>query len=64
MDSNTTRPYVNLWDEILKSIVEEMPHQLLPLIKDVFKIEYSDNIPITLLQTEHVVPKDSDNKQN
>ena len=47
-----------LWDEILKSIVQNMPAQLLPLIKDVFGIEYSKDVNITLLPTEQTLPQD------
>ncbi len=52
-----------LWDEILKSIVERMPNQILPLIKDVFMVTYPDDVKITLLPTEKTLPQDKDFKK-
>ena len=51
-----------VWDNILKSIVEEMPNQLLPLIKDVFGTEYDSNVTISLLPTESLIPTDNPQK--
>lgn len=42
-----------LWDEILKYIINKMPEQLLPLIKEVFGKDYPKNTKVTLLSTEY-----------
>lgn len=41
-----------LWDEILKAIVDTMPEQLFPLFKEVYGKEYPKGTPIVLLSTE------------
>ncbi len=42
----------NLWDEILKAIVDTMPEQLFPLFKEVYGKEYPKGTSIVLLNTE------------
>ncbi len=42
----------NLWDEILKAIVDTMPEQLFPLFKEVYGKEYPEGTSIVLLNTE------------
>ena len=42
-----------LWDEILKYIINKMPEQLLPLIKEIFGKDYPKDTKITLLSTEY-----------
>lgn len=42
-----------LWDEIFKAIVDTMPRQLFPLLREVFGKEYPPGTPIQLLATEH-----------
>ncbi|MGN0412008.1 MAG: hypothetical protein ACI4FV_03145 [Lachnospiraceae bacterium] len=50
----------NIWDEIIKSITEKMPLQLLPLIEEVFHKHYPPGTTVKLLSTDHIVPtKDS-----
>lgn len=51
-----------LWDEILKVIVDIMPNQLFPLIKEVYGKEYPPDTPIKLLGTEHSTY--TDNKES
>lgn len=60
MTKKKTTDAEKLWDEILKAIVERMPKQILPLIKDVFGITYPDDVKITLLPTETTLPQDKD----
>ena len=60
MKEKKARDAEQLWDEILKAIVERMPKQILPLIQDVFGITYPDDVTITLLPTETTLPQDED----
>lgn len=53
MDQNVTIDDVMLWDEILKAIVDVMPGQLFPLLKEVLGREYPKGTSIRLLSTEH-----------
>lgn len=46
----------NIWDEITKAIVEKMPHQLLPLIEEVFHKQYPFGVTVKLLSTEYITP--------
>ena len=58
--TKTKYPPEKLWDEILKSIVERMPKQVLPLIEDVFGIKYPEDVSIILLPTETTLPQNDD----
>lgn len=53
--SSYTSPHndKNLWDEMLKAIVDIMPEQLFPLFKEVYGKDYSRGTPIRLLSTEY-----------
>lgn len=52
MRENIELSNTQLWDEILKAIVDTMPEQLFPLFKEVYGKEYPKGTPITLLSTE------------
>ena len=52
MEQNVTIDDVMLWDEILKAIVDVMPEQLFPLLKEVLGREYPKGTSIRLLSTE------------
>lgn len=62
MNQNVTNESSNfsmeekLWDEITKSIAGKMPHQLLPLIEEVFHRKYPPKTSVRLLSTEYVTP--------
>ena len=53
MEQNVTIDDVMLWDEILKAIVDVMPEQLFPLLKEVLGKEYPEGTDIRLLSTEY-----------
>ncbi len=44
-----------LWDEVIKKEVERYPWLILPLIQEVFRKAYSENVEIRLITTEYVV---------
>ena len=52
-----------LWDEILKVIARRMSNQILPLIKEVFGIEYPLDVKIIELPTELTLPQTKDFKK-
>ena len=55
---NQPNDSLQIWDEILKAIVERMPNQLLPLIEDVFQVTYPPDVSIKILPTNRIIPKD------
>lgn len=62
-DSSHFSASEQIWDEITKSITVKMPHQLLPLIEEVFHRKYPPKTSVQLLSTEYVThPKDEEHK--
>ena len=59
----TKRNSDQLWDEMLKAIVERMPEQLLPLIEDVFQVRYNEGAKVKILPTSKIVPKRLPNRK-
>ena len=52
MSQNNIPGNAMLWDEILKAIVDVMPEQVFPLIKEVYGKDYQKGTSIILLATE------------
>ncbi len=52
MSQNNIPGNAMLWDEILKAIVDAMPKQVFPLIKEIYGKDYPKGTPILLLATE------------
>ncbi len=61
MSQKNTPGNTMLWDEILKAIVDAMPEQLFPLIKEVYGKDYPKGTPITLLAMESSTYREAPN---
>lgn len=46
--------YNTPYDDIWRTIVDRMPHLLIPLVNEVFKESYPESEPVTPLQNEHM----------
>ena len=51
---SSTLTYNTPYDDIWRTIVDRMPHLLIPLVNEVFKESYPESEPVTPLQNEHM----------
>lgn len=43
-----------VYDDVFRTMIDKLPHLLIPLINEVFSHRYSDSEPVTALQNEHM----------
>ena len=43
-----------VYDDVFRTMIDKLPHLLIPLINEVFSHQYSDSEPVTALQNEHM----------
>ena len=43
-----------VYDDVFRTMIDKMPHLVIPLINEVFGKQYPDSEPVTALQNEHL----------
>lgn len=43
-----------VYDDVFRTMIDKMPHLVIPLINQIFSKQYSDSEPVTALQNEHL----------
>lgn len=43
-----------VYDDVFRTIIDKMPHLVIPLVNEVFSRQYPDNEPVIALQNEHM----------
>ena len=43
-----------IYDDVFRTMIDKMPHLIIPLINEVFSRQYPDSEPVTALQNEHL----------
>lgn len=43
-----------IYDDVFRTMIDKIPHLIIPLINEVFSRQYPDSEPVTALQNEHL----------